>query len=109
MTKEEYKIKAQELINNFETQKSLLAKEYAFANNSIKVGDIIKDHISSIKVEQIKYERASFLNEYPQCIYVGIELKKDLTPTKKETKRNKKTRISEQFKQVGTMNDAERL
>lgn len=56
--------------------------EYAYANNTLKPGDIVTDHIGSIKIEKISVH-VSYLSEpKPMCIYIGIELKKDLTPTK---------------------------
>lgn len=60
--------------------------EYARSNNPIKMGDIITDHVGSIKVEGIKNTVPS--SEKPQCIYYGIELKKDLTPMKKQSNRH---------------------
>ena len=64
-----------------------LARKYAYANNKIKVGDIVTDHIGSIKVEKILWGFASFKDK-PLCIYRGIELKKDKTPTKRGNKRD---------------------
>jgi hypothetical protein len=87
MTREEYDLKRKKLTEDFEAAKSALAREYAFANNSIKSGDIVTDHIGSILIEEIKFTKG-YSNEYPQCVYSGKILKKDLTPTKKGEKRD---------------------
>ena len=52
----------------------------------VKIGDIVTDHTGSVKVERITFYRG-FNDSLPVCVYHGIELKKDLTPTKKGDKR----------------------
>lgn len=84
MTYNEYKLKLSELQTEFENKKKELAKEYAFANNSIKVGDIIKDSVGSIKVEKIRYTTGLISSNTPECVYDGIELTKQGTPSKRQ-------------------------
>lgn len=84
MTTEEYDKELNFLQNEFEKQRIDLCKRFAFSNNPHKIGDIITDHIGSIKIQQIK-TTFGYLDKYPSCIYIGQELKKDLTPIKKES------------------------
>lgn len=87
MTKEQYDNDLKVLFSEYERAKIELAKKFALENNSIKEGDIVTDHVGSIKVEKIQVTLGSF-DDPPSCVYFGIELKKDLTPTKKATKRD---------------------
>jgi hypothetical protein len=84
MTKEEYNIKLVELKSKFNKDNNALHKEYAFANNPHKVGDVIKDHIGSIRIETIG---VYIVHGTPECTYSGPELTKKLEPSKKGTKR----------------------
>jgi len=72
MTKEEYIVKKNQLIELHKNQLKTLAAEYAFANNSIQLGDIItSDYGISIKVDQIKWTNNNFVTDSPCCIYFG--------------------------------------
>ena len=82
----EYKNLRQAIRERAKTEEMELAREYAYSNNTVKIGDIITDHIGSIKVEKIQWGFA-FSRDYSECIYTGIELKKDKTPTKRGNKR----------------------
>jgi hypothetical protein len=86
MTQEEYKNKVSELNERHEQELQLLRREYAFANNPYKIGDTVTDHAGSIKIEKIQYT-TDFSTNLPCCVYTGVELKKDGTPTKRESKR----------------------
>ncbi len=89
MELQEYKDKLKELIDNFDRDKSLLAKQYAFSNNSYKVGDIVKDNVGSIIIEKFMFTTGNIFsgNNNPECVYFGSELKKDNTPRKDGSKR----------------------
>jgi hypothetical protein len=52
MTKEEYKSKKDKINKEHNEKLLFLAKQYAFINNPYKVGDIITDHIGSIKIKK---------------------------------------------------------
>jgi len=78
MTKEEYIEKMKVINHNAEIEKQKVKQEYAFSNNSYKIGDIIKDHYQIIKIEKVNWVFAG--GNYPECVYTGIKLKKDLTP-----------------------------
>lgn len=84
----EYKKKLSDLTAQFDHDKSQLAKEYAFSNNELKVGDTATDHIGTIMIEKISYTTGNVWNNVsPECVYFGSELKKDLTPRKDGSKR----------------------
>lgn len=80
MTEQEYKDQLNLLQQGYETDKKVLAKKYAFANNKVEVGDIVSDAGGSIKVEAVK---VSLNQEYPCCVYQGIYLNKNGTPNKR--------------------------
>lgn len=85
---EDYELRLKEINERFEKEKKELAKEYAFSNSTYSIGDIITDSVGSIKIELIQYTvGGSFYSKHPQCVFSGVELKKDLTPTKKGEKR----------------------
>jgi hypothetical protein len=86
MTPEEYKQKLLELDYEFEDRKYKLQKEFALSNNPHPIGTIVTDHIGSLKIEKIRTTK-TLANSLPQCVYFGIELKKDGTPMKKQTGR----------------------
>lgn len=79
----EYKEKVRIIKKRADEQICVVAKEYAFSHNVVSVGDIVTDHIGSIKVEQIKYT----MDDIPACVYYGQELKKDKTPKKIQSTR----------------------
>lgn len=61
-----------------------LKKEYALSNNTVKVGDIVIDHMGAVKVEKILIYRM----DEPSCIYRGIEYTKAGKPTKRGGRRD---------------------
>lgn len=79
MTKEEY-IKERAILenkNNISLRK--LGSKFAIENNSVNIGDIINDHMSTIKVDKIQVINAI---SNPLLVYTGIKLKKNLNPFK---------------------------
>lgn len=60
-----------------------LSKEYALSNNTVKVGDMVTDHIGAVKVEKILIR----VTDEPSCVYSGTEYTKAGKPTKRGTKR----------------------
>lgn len=81
MTTEEYKKELNDLKDLHEKKIRELNIKYAQSNNPYKVGDIVTDHISSIKIQ--KFGTHVNYGYNPQFTCIGIELKKDGTPTKK--------------------------
>lgn len=78
MNFDEYKKKLNDIEKQAESYKFEAAKEYALSNSSVEINDVIEDHIGRIMVNTIKIYRSN----PPQCVYEGIECKKDGTPTK---------------------------
>lgn len=81
MTKEELKEHLSQLETRHRQDITTLYKEYELSNNVYKIGDIISDHSTTIKIEKIK---VSILFGESQCVYEGTQLKKDGTPSKKQ-------------------------
>lgn len=85
MTEQEYQKRLMSIRNESRKQECELAVEYAMSNNPYKVGDIIQDRIGRLRIEKIEVKRMFY--GYPYCIYFGVELKKDGTPHKRQTRR----------------------
>lgn len=86
MTQEEYKKALVEIEAEAIKKKNSVHKQYALAHNNYNVGDIFTDHSGSVLIEKIEVF-LGMSRSVPCCIYFGLELKKDGTPTKKGTKR----------------------
>jgi hypothetical protein len=86
MTKEEFVAERNKLADQHQKDLKELTIKYVLANNPYKEGDIIKDHVGSIKIESIGFYGSTFIGT-PSCAYTGIELKKDGTPKKANVKR----------------------
>lgn len=56
----------------------LLKRKYALDNNPIRIGDLITDVFSTIKVEKIFV----YLRDPPCCVYRGPQLNKNKTVKK---------------------------
>jgi len=56
-----------------------LAKEYAFSNNTVQIGDIVQDHIGKCLVESISFTLGWGV---PTCVYIGPRLKASGKPFK---------------------------
>lgn len=85
MTREEFDNRMKELNLEFDKNKKALLVKLALSNNTIAVGDIVKDHIGCAEV--IKVGINYTYDGYSEMKYNCIELKKDGTPKKKETMR----------------------
>ena len=75
MTPEEYEKELTELENKFDSEKTALDEKYAAVNNTVKIGDLVTDHIGTIKVEKIK--TAIINSVVPHCAYWGTRITKD--------------------------------
>ena len=84
---ENYKVKVAEIEAEATKKKRSLAIEFANANNPYKKGDIVTDHIGSLRIEKMTWTFGFNNNILPYCHYYGIELKKDGTPMKKQSAR----------------------
>lgn len=83
MTKEEFNRNKHAIEIKRDVEMKALIKEFATQNNPIKVGDIVTDHYHTIKVESISYRSYQYGTNYPECVYVGVLVKKDGTPMKR--------------------------
>lgn len=79
MTKEEYQSKLKSIEFEFETARHNLYKEFALSNAKFKLGDMIRDSRFAFVVDRITVSR---LFDFPEPVYHGYELRKDLTPRK---------------------------
>lgn len=80
MTKTELKSRLSTIKRDALKAELKLIREYCFANNPVKVGDVITDHYHTIKVESISPDiSASYQGDY-HCIYYGVELTKSGKP-----------------------------
>jgi hypothetical protein len=86
MTKQQYDEQMEQLKNEFNEKKKNVMRYYVAANNPYKIGDIVTDHIGTIKIEKITVGQA--FSKYPCAVYFGIELKKNLEPKKSGNKRS---------------------
>lgn len=81
MTKQDLKEALATTYYQYELNKKNLYKKYALANNPYKTGDIITDHIGSVKIETIG---VYVTNGEAECTYSGIQLNKDGNPAKQQ-------------------------
>ncbi len=80
MTPEEYKAATTQIDVEANEKKKILNRQYAINNRQFVIGDIITDSQGSILIS--KYGISFDSNHLPTIYYIGVELKKDLTPTK---------------------------
>jgi hypothetical protein len=74
----------QQLEDAYKNNQKDLMKEYAYMNNPYKIGDIIEDHSSILKIETIRWRPSSIGEKFPSCVYYGIQLTKKLEPSKRQ-------------------------
>ena len=84
MNLDEYNEKIKHIEKQADFDKFKTAKEYALSNSTVEINDVIEDHIGKVMVNEIKIYRSN----PPQCVYEGIECKKDGTPAKRGKTRN---------------------
>jgi hypothetical protein len=88
MNKEEY-IKAEKAIKEeFEGKRKQLAREFAFSNNPVKIGDVISDHYRTIRVLKLLWGR-NLGDPFPCMVYRGVRLTKKGEPSKREADDNR--------------------
>lgn len=85
MKKEEFKNRLKELELEFDKKKKELFVQFALSHNTIKVGDIVKDHSGCAEV--IKLSVCYDHNGYSMMRYNCIELTKNGKHKKKEPMR----------------------
>jgi hypothetical protein len=82
----EYEERLKAIEHEAGAKKKTLAAECEMSNNTVKIGDVIEDHMGFIQVEKFSVQIPSF-GRMPICAYFGIEITKAGTPSKKGTKR----------------------
>lgn len=82
MTLTEYENGIKEIEENAKLKNDILTRDFCFSNNPHKVGDIIKDHVISMRIEKIKFQYG-YYGSPPQCVYYGVIINKDGTDRKK--------------------------
>lgn len=85
MTEDELKSGLELLQSEYIQKKNDLFKRYAIANNPYNVGDIITDHYHTIKIDKIGF---SISDNTCQCVYIGTELNKNLTVSKRQVNKS---------------------
>lgn len=88
MTLVEYQTRKRNIEKEASRLLGKLASEYAMANSTVKVGDIVADHIGSIQVETINVTMGvSFGPKDPSCVYYGPMITTQGKPFKSGKKR----------------------
>ncbi len=87
MLKEEYLNKKTELRKEAEKKQYNLDKEFVLSNTSVEIGDFVKDHLGTIKVEKIAVAYG-FSRDYPEAVYYGVKYTKTGKSFKSKEKRN---------------------
>jgi len=81
MNKEEYEELKRDIDRQAEKDKTALLIQFVDLNNPYKIGDVVTDHIGSVRYDELKYTTTG--SGTPTAVYVGIELKKNGTPKKR--------------------------
>jgi len=81
MTVPEYKAAFDEIRDRQRKELDELNRKFATENSTVKIGDIITDGNRRIKIDDISVT-IDWFTDMPQCMYEGVELKKDGTPRK---------------------------
>jgi hypothetical protein len=77
----EYKEMKKQIEKEAEKKLLSLAKEYAFSNSTVRIGDIVEDHSDRIKVDKINF---GISDRIPVCVYHGVRLTKKGEPCKRD-------------------------
>lgn len=88
---QEFKARAEAIREAAELEIKALGKECAFANATVKVGDIVRSKHSlkeSILVDEVKYAMRDFFegSDNPQCVYFGYVLTQKGVPRKDKSR-----------------------
>ena len=88
MNKEEYLNAKKALEAELLKKKKQLAREFAYSNNDVKIGDVITDHYKTIRVEKLLWGY-DFGSHMPCMFYRGTRLTKNGQPAKREAEDNR--------------------
>lgn len=81
MTKDSYLEGIALIEKQYKEAKSQLGRQYAYANNTVKEGDVISDHTNTIKIDKIQWG-IPFGKNIPECVFSGPCLTKKGEPYK---------------------------
>lgn len=84
MNKEDYFKRLKEIETEYKRNLKQLNYDYALANNTIQIDDIIEGNGYIIQVKEV-FPCIPYLSVIPECFYQGIQLKKDLKISKKQS------------------------
>ncbi len=84
MNKEDYFKRLKEIEAEYKRNLKQLNYDYALSNTTIQQGDIIEGNGYIIQVKKI-FPCMPFMSVIPECFYQGIQLKKDLKISKKQS------------------------
>ena len=87
MNKEEYLKAKKALEEECEIKKKHLAREFAYSNNPVKIGDIITDNYKTIRVEKLLWGY-NIGTPFSCMYYRGTRLTKNGQPAKREAEDN---------------------
>jgi len=85
MNPAEYEVQIIQLRRKHQAELIDLMKQFVDDNNPYKAGDTVTDHVGSLYIKRTGYHMTH--NGTPCATYTGVELKKDGTPSKKQTGR----------------------
>jgi len=87
MEDSEFHEKMMKLTNSFKSEEKKIRKQYAFSRNTVKVGDIIRDHQGFLEVDLIGATESGRSDRMPECIYRGFSMTKNQVRRKDGEKR----------------------
>ena len=79
MTEQEFDEQLKNIEDNYQKEKYSLHLKYGLSHSLFKKGDIIRDERWAILIDKITVSK---FGKLPEPVYLGFELKKDLTPRK---------------------------
>jgi hypothetical protein len=80
MSHNDYLVALKKIETDAEFAKRSLMREYAMLNNPYRSGDVVTDHVGSIRIDIIRYH---LIESNPCAVYSGVILNNDGTPNKK--------------------------
>ena len=81
---EEFNSKKKALLEKHDEEMFKLKRDYALSNSTVKIGDMVTDHMGTIKVEKV----ITWCRDIPSCVYKGKEYTKAGKPSKRGSTRN---------------------
>jgi len=84
MNDAEYKKALKAARMDYDRAVNKISTDFAFSNNTIKIGDFVTDHVGTVKVEKIGVYTG--LSQNPKCTYFGTCYTKKGAPYKDDKK-----------------------